>query len=956
VTTLANLLFVADTKSLDDASKKLDKLATDTKKIPAVQVKADAVALSNASGQFSELSKTATVASMNVTAFGRSFDGLKGQASALGEIHTSVTGIVSSLLAGNTGGLAKDVLGLGRAFKALHTDGKPGTDQIKEAGSAAEAASPSILHTANSVGQLGAAAVSTRAALKSMAASTSFTDTTTKATAASKELAAATAKVLEAQLKHADATERVNRAYQLLSKTDKIHIFAGEPEKVTGTKPYHVEYRDAVIASQATAAKVRFAEMDKAAAGAGTAVAETAKISDAAAGTFFQVAKSVGAIYVAAIATAGALAAYSTKVALAADDQSELAEKLGLTVHRLQELTLVADENSGSVEGIIRTFDKLDKTLDKADGDAKISVMALAKLGTTIDEVNAIAKDDRPAFLIEQYEKLGKTSEATAALSAVLGQGWRENSVALKNYSSNIQDAADRITKYGAYTDKELIEKGGLAEKAISNLKLSFEGLSKSVAGHNDGAGTRFTQWLADSLNGARDFVPWLNKMADKMNSIALLKFTPTGIMGNLIRPGGEGRLVQGELDEAEAELARLKRPGRTSVLSATLAAQQAKVDALKARLPAPVESTSYDDILARRGGDAARITAQRKADALKKAEEDRRKKEEKPEDPLAWMKEPAYIAVLDKARLRSAEKNADYDAAEKAAFDDKIKGYAEAHKAYEQEQKDLQENQKSLKEKADAIRAQIDPNFTIMKQLKEISELEKNGSLSATEAAKARLALTVQLQGEQATFIDGWKNAFQQYRDSAQTAAGAAADIFKTATSGMEEAIVNFAMTGSLGFAKFTQSILASMVQIAARRAALGLVELLGNAFFAGGGSPTGGSGTIGPAQPSSNFWGSNVKLAAGGDVSAGMGAVVGENGPEVLRMGVLGGHVFPNTASSGGVNIQGGINVSVTGGTTNEQTGEIVSRSILNTMRDLARDEMKNQKRPGGLLYGGI
>lgn len=59
-----------------------------------------------------------------------------------------------------------------------------------------------------------------------------------------------------------------------------------------------------------------------------------------------------------------------------------------------------------------------------------------------------------------------------------------------------------------------------------------------------------------------------------------------------------------------------------------------------------------------------------------------------------------------------------------------------------------------------------------------------------------------------------------------------------------MEDAVVNFAMTGKFSFADFTKSILADMVRIETQRAASGLLGSLvswgataASAYFGGGG-----------------------------------------------------------------------------------------------------------------------
>ena len=96
-----------------------------------------------------------------------------------------------------------------------------------------------------------------------------------------------------------------------------------------------------------------------------------------------------------------------------------------------------------------------------------------------------------------------------------------------------------------------------------------------------------------------------------------------------------------------------------------------------------------------------------------------------------------------------------------------------------------------------------------------------------------------------------------------------------------MEDAVVNFAMTGKLSFTDFTKSILADMARIAARQASSALLSSLVGAatsYFGGGGSPSSAGSTAGGyspevidgwsgmAQAKGGAWDSGVQLFADG------------------------------------------------------------------------------------------
>ncbi|MGJ7474468.1 phage tail tape measure protein [Pseudomonas fulva] len=100
------------------------------------------------------------------------------------------------------------------------------------------------------------------------------------------------------------------------------------------------------------------------------------------------------------------------------------------------------------------------------------------------------------------------------------------------------------------------------------------------------------------------------------------------------------------------------------------------------------------------------------------------------------------------------------------------------------------------------------------------------------------------QMTAAQGDWRKGASSAFQNYLEQARDVAGQTRSLFTNAFSSMEDAVVNFAMTGKFSFADFTKSILADMVRIETQRAASGLLGSLvswgataASAYFGGGG-----------------------------------------------------------------------------------------------------------------------
>ncbi|QZI72888.1 phage tail tape measure protein [Pseudomonas protegens] len=107
-----------------------------------------------------------------------------------------------------------------------------------------------------------------------------------------------------------------------------------------------------------------------------------------------------------------------------------------------------------------------------------------------------------------------------------------------------------------------------------------------------------------------------------------------------------------------------------------------------------------------------------------------------------------------------------------------------------------------------------------------------------------------------------GASSAYQNYLESARNVAEQSRNLFANAFSSMEDAIVNFAMTGKLSFADFAKSVLADMARIAVRQASssalssiFGIAASAAGSYF-GGGAASAGSTTAGYTGDAFKSW----------------------------------------------------------------------------------------------------
>jgi len=147
------------------------------------------------------------------------------------------------------------------------------------------------------------------------------------------------------------------------------------------------------------------------------------------------------------------------------------------------------------------------------------------------------------------------------------------------------------------------------------------------------------------------------------------------------------------------------------------------------------------------------------------------------------------------------------------------------------------------------------------------ISDAEKNELQAALNAlydeqiAKQREAIAV-TDEQQQRFTSGWKQAWAEYRQDAEDNSKRAKELFVTFSGQMEDAFVDFVMTGKANFRDLVKDMIKQLLKIVAKKIFVKIIDLL-----------TGGLGSL--------FEGFFDK---GGTIGAGKFGIVGERGPEIV------------------------------------------------------------------------
>ncbi|MEE4683647.1 phage tail tape measure protein [Pseudomonas alliivorans] len=283
----------------------------------------------------------------------------------------------------------------------------------------------------------------------------------------------------------------------------------------------------------------------------------------------------------------------------------------------------------------------------------------------------------------------------------------------------------------------------------------------------------------------------------------------------------------------------------------------------------------------------------------------------------------------------------------------------------------------------------------------------EYNQKLAALDKTQKDLRDTVRSNYDDMTVAQGsWSagasSAFQNYLESARDVAGQTQSLFSNAFGAMEDAIVDFAMTGKGSFSDFTKSILADMARIATRQASSALLSsLVGvatNYFTGGTGLAAGSAGAIsskagasvagysdaalsgwsGVAQAKGGAWSNGVQMFADGGaftnsivskptafgIAGGGVGVMGEAGDEAIMPlartagGQLGVRALGGGGSSGSNTYNFPVSVSVqtsgdSGISSTQEASSQLGKSIQQAAKTEAETAIARALQPGGSIW---
>ncbi len=174
-----------------------------------------------------------------------------------------------------------------------------------------------------------------------------------------------------------------------------------------------------------------------------------------------------------------------------------------------------------------------------------------------------------------------------------------------------------------------------------------------------------------------------------------------------------------------------------------------------------------------------------------------------------------------------------------------------------------------------------------IQEEILEIKRTQVNISdEDLAKIAQAKIAMVEMADASRRannTFEAGFSTAYENFKEQATDSFRVGENAFTSMTSNMESSLDNFVRTGKISFSDLARSIIGDLIAIQLKAQALSMFEGLKGLFGFGGGA--GGSGMF--TGSTGEIGGSILlggKLAGGGDMTAGIPYLVGEQGPELV------------------------------------------------------------------------
>ena len=593
---------------------------------------------------------------------------------------------------------------------------------------------------------------------------------------------------------------------------------------------------------------------------------------------------------VAVVAAGAAFTALIKKQIDAADAIGKMAQATGTSAEFLSSMGFVAEQTGTSLETIARSTQLLSKNMDDFRMGIGEARYAFEALGLEVTQSNGNLRDVQDVLLdvADAFSKMADGADKTAMARRLFGRGGNELIPMLNKGRDGIEELTAKAREMGLVISTETAMQAAYLNDQLNELKNTGVGWARSIAVE-----------MLPSLNEAIKTI----RHAAEESGLLTAAWVALGAAGTAMFVGSTTRqinAVRKEIDGLEASIKRIeeRRSGRDldirryEVLTTQLA------DARVALADLERQKEQEDQAEERRMQDALRRQHE-EAEARRAATDEMRAQAE--------ARAAAAQAAREEELAQRAREQA--EVAARQAIEGQIDALADQAATFGMSAREATLYRISLMdgvtpaqlELAAAILSTIEAQESQSERMDRAKAIMASVQTAAERYAETIAELQELLQAgviSQETYTRAVVQAVDAFKDSTEVAQDGFADL-KRAIEGWGRSsagvFADMAMSSKASFRDLIDSMIRDMIRMAAYQAIFG-------PLFAGiGGAMSGEGFKAGVAS----FGG---KRAAGGPVAGGPSGrtfLVGERGPELLRMGPgTSGQVIPNhkMASAGG------------------------------------------------------
>ena len=641
-----------------------------------------------------------------------------------------------------------------------------------------------------------------------------------------------------------------------------------------------------------------------------------------------------------AVVASAAFVAFGTKAINTLDDLEKASSKLGVSARFLSSWQKVARQAGLTTENFTIGLQRFLRRLGEAQNGAGTLAKPLQEMGIALRDANGNLKDGTVVFQ-EYINVLSNTESSTEKLRLAFA-AFDTEGVAMVNIAkmsaAEIAEIQRKAEEAGIVIDTKLVVAAAKAKDAFADLIDVGKGFGLQFFGSLAPALEVFTKDLRakilKAVEGAGGMEVFSRRIAaDFLAAMATFVEAMAGIIDGLINAFAVGTnslksvmvglspLIPGEFSfgDIEGEKAKVKQAIAEAQKALTefdalplwqrvlggqgKALMMSELNSLQGRLE-DIEDGSVVmfekmETSSNKASEAVQGVTDKlreQAAVLEKSADEQQAFQEALKNVPKGLAPPSVLNPQENPIVpESTTTQANLAAESLKNYDDAILRHGRIVKANEQAQADFVNSFQNLKARLlplQTAQKQYNKELQIMNRaLKEGLLTEKQHALAVENLTKAYDEFQKTMQPEKAkTWSDGWKEAFDEYAESARDSASQARELFGTATRGMEDAIVDFAKTGKMSFKELLADLTEQLLRSQIRKLFADILE--------------GGGGISDLKAVFNQFAGA---FATGGYIPGGQFGLVGERGPELVGGPAT---ITPMSGSSMGSNVTYNIN----------------------------------------------